>query len=198
MTEILLFVIAPYLLGGIPFGLLISRWFCRIDIRSRGSGNIGAANVLRNLGKGAALLTLFLDILKGVFSVLLPILLAGGEPGWCGTAALAAVIGHIFPVYLKFKGGKGVAVTIGAFLLCVPWAMLSSLVCFMIVALPTRIVSLGSIAAALTLPLFTLIFSQYNPFFPFATISSILIIFRHSSNIKNLISGVEPRIGEKN
>lgn len=195
--KVMGFVLIPYLLGGIPFGLLIGRWSGKIDIRSRGSGNIGAANVLRNLGKTAGVFTLIMDILKGSVSVVIPFHLANQDPFWCGMAALSAIIGHVFPVYLWFKGGKGVAVTVGAFFLVTPWAMLSSLVCFLAVAFPTRIISAGSVAAAAALPVFTLLFHQYNAYFPYAALAALLIIVRHSSNIRNLIAGVEPRIGEK-
>jgi len=197
MIKTTIIIIVPYLLGGVPFGFLIGKLFGRSDIRQEGSGNIGAANVLRTTGKAAGVCTLLLDVMKGVLSVLLASSLTGRDPSLCGIAALSAIVGHIFPIYLRFKGGKGFAVTIGSFLVLTPAAMVCSLFVFFAAAVPTRIISVGSIAASLALPVFTLIFRESRIFFFFAVAAALLIIMRHASNIGNLIRGVEPRIGER-
>ena len=196
MDKVIIIVI-PYLLGGIPFGYLIGRWLGKTDVRQKGSGNIGAANVLRTIGKSAGAFTLILDILKGAVSVLIAFLLIGRDPFWCGAAGLSAIIGHIFPVYLKFKGGKGFAVTIGSFLILTPFAMLLSIVVFFAVAIPTRIVSIGSISAAIALPVFSFLFQDQRAFFYFTLVAGLLIVLRHAPNIRNLMNGTEPRVGEK-
>jgi glycerol-3-phosphate acyltransferase PlsY len=197
IREILLFVLLPYLMGSIPFGYVIGRWLSGRDIREVGSGNIGAANALRSFGLALGLMTLILDACKGVIAVLIPCVFMGASATWCGLAALSAILGHLYPAFLKFKGGKGFATFIGGFLILTPLAMMLSLVTFIAFAIPTRIASVGSLTASAALPIFILLFPQYRSFFPFSVAAAVLIFVRHSSNIRNLIHRVEPKIGEK-
>ncbi len=196
MSKILI-VLISYCIGGIPFGLIIGHLFGKTDIRRQGSGNIGAANVSRTVSKSLGVLTLALDICKGALSVLLAFWIVQGEPFWYGVAGVSAIVGHIFPIYLRFKGGKGYATTIGAFLMLTPIAMLISVLVFFVIAIPTRIVSIGSISSSVALPIIMLFFLDYRLFIPFAIIAALLIVLRHTSNIKNLLSGTEPKFGEK-
>lgn len=198
MMEILLFILLPYLLGSIPFGFLLGLFAGGKDIREIGSGNIGAANAFRSFGKSIGVLTLFLDACKGMIAALIPYSFMEASYPWCGLAALSAILGHLFPIFLRFRGGKGFATFIGSFLILTPLAMMLSLVAFLLLTIPTRIVSVGSLSAAASLPLFILFFSDYRTFLPFAIVASLLIFLKHSSNIRNLIHRVEPKIGGKN
>ncbi|HEX6896311.1 MAG TPA: glycerol-3-phosphate 1-O-acyltransferase PlsY, partial [Bryobacteraceae bacterium] len=152
MTALLAAVIA-YLIGGIPFGYLLVRLKTGEDVRSKGSGNIGATNVLRTTGRAAAIGTLVLDIGKGVLAVWLAGRLTQGSAAAMSLAALAVMAGHAYPIFLKFRGGKAVASFIGAFLVLTPVPLLAALVLFVIVVAATRHISLGSITAAGSLPL---------------------------------------------
>ena len=211
MLPYLLTTVVSYLLGSIPFGYILVRVFLRKDIRESGSGNIGATNVARSSsGLGAA--TLALDALKGVAAVAFAMWLGRPHPNWLATpqetemvqpayllgatAALFAIVGHVFPVWLKFRGGKGVATAVGAFALLAPQAVLASLVVFLLVVLSARYVSLASIFAAGTFPLFAWYF--YRGLFPAgvitaATLAALLVIGRHYENIDRLMKGAEPR-----
>ncbi len=202
------FVIAAYLLGSIPFGYLIVRLTKGADVREAGSGGIGATNVSRQAGKGAGVLTLVLDALKGVAAVLLARWLLTDDFGinwWVTAAALAAVAGHIFPVWLKFRGGKGVATGLGVFASLAPLAVLCALTVFLIVVLTTRYVSLGSISAAAILPVCVWLINSKSessadarPLLTTAIIGSLFVIFMHRANIARLLSGTERKItGEK-
>jgi glycerol-3-phosphate acyltransferase PlsY len=187
-----------YLLGSIPWGLLVTRIFGRADIRQAGSGNIGATNVARVAGPAAGILTLVLDIAKGFAAVWLAARYSNESARWMMIAGLAALIGHCFPIWLNFKGGKGVAVALGIFLaLCAP-AALAALAIFGLVAAYWRYVSLGSITAAAAMPL--LIYFLWAPFHAPPTIiifgtmaAALLIIYKHDANIQRLIEGVEPK-----
>jgi acyl phosphate:glycerol-3-phosphate acyltransferase len=197
---------AAYLLGSIPMGYLLMRIFRRQDIRSQGSGNIGATNVLRIGGAGLGIATFLLDVLKGSSAVFLG--------GWLGAllipavplrtaealAALFAVLGHMFTCWLHFRGGKGVATGFGVFLVISPWAALAAIAVFIVVCSLTRFVSVASIVAAASFPLFAwfLVSGSRPPFFFAAGIAvALLIIFRHHENIRRLFAGTEMRIGEK-
>src|SRR3984957_1249846 len=147
MTGLLSIVIA-YLIGSIPFGYLLVKFTTGKDVRSEGSGNIGATNVLRSTGRIAAVATLVLDIAKGFAAVWLAGYLTNDSPEWTSAAALAVMAGHAFPVFLKFHGGKAVASFIGAFLYLTPIPLLTVLILFTIVVAGTRYISLGSIVAA--------------------------------------------------
>jgi len=198
----LIFVTAAYLLGAIPFGLLVAK-ARGIDIRKVGSGNIGATNVLRSVGKSWGILTLFLDALKGfipaaVFPLLAVRLFDFDAPKIMSVAcACAAVLGHSFPIYLKFKGGKGVATTAGALIGIAPAALGIGFAVFTVTFIASRMVSLGSILGAIAIPAaaWLLYYNNDGLLIPvFLTVLGILIIWRHRSNIGRIIRGEENRI----
>src|SRR5947209_17977731 len=149
----LIAVLAAYLIGGIPFGYLLVKLTTGRDVRSLGSGNIGATNVLRTTGRAIAVATLLLDIAKGYFAVWLAGYLTNDSAIWMSAAALAVMAGHAYPIFLKFKGGKAVASCLGAFLYLTPIALLAVLILFVAVVASTRYISLGSIVAAGTFPI---------------------------------------------
>lgn len=194
-------VLLAYLLGSIPFGYLLVRLSVGGDVRETGSGGTGATNVTRRAGKGVGVLTLLLDLLKGMAAVLIARRLLGvGEGGewWVCAAAAAAVLGHVFPVWLRFRGGKGVATGSGVFLVLAPLATLCALVAFVVVVWLWRYVSLGSMAAALMLPLAVWSLSALGasdpaatPVLVFAALGAALIIFMHRANIERLRRGEE-------
>jgi acyl phosphate:glycerol-3-phosphate acyltransferase len=188
-------VLAGYILGSIPFGYLIYHWRQGKDIRSTGSGNIGATNVLRAAGFGAAAATLVLDAGKGWAAVALASRLSGGNLALIGLGAFAAIAGHCFSVFLKFHGGKGVATGLGAFLAVSPAAILICAAIFVLVAAVWRYVSLASIAAAGAFPLVLLARNAASPpLLGAALAGAALIIERHRANIHRLRTGTEPRI----
>ncbi|HEX8649321.1 MAG TPA: glycerol-3-phosphate 1-O-acyltransferase PlsY [Pyrinomonadaceae bacterium] len=199
-----LVLLAAYLLGSIPFGYLIVRAKEGADVRETGSGGTGATNVTRRAGKGAGLFTLLLDALKGAIAVLLARwLLAAPDFGinWCVTAAaILAVVGHIFPVWLGFRGGKGVATGVGVFLTLSPLALPFAALIFILVVWATRYISLGSITATAAFPLCVWLLSLYGKppvSFPQVMTASIicgaLIVFMHRANIGRLIRGTESK-----
>jgi glycerol-3-phosphate acyltransferase PlsY len=206
MPRILLTLALAYLLGSIPFGYLIVRFFAHQDIRATGSGNIGATNVARTGKKGLAILTLALDACKGFTAVYLPLLIARQvHPGISMTmstlaaiAGVVCVLANIFPVWLSFKGGKGIATALGVFLALVPLVALSALALFIVVVALTRYVSLGSILAAASIPLSTVFFihDRSVALLPCVSIISIVCIWRHEQNIRRLLSGSESRWGK--
>src|SRR5689334_5164629 len=149
----LLALAVAYLLGAIPFGYLLVKWKTGGDVRAAGSGNIGATNVLRTTGRAAGIATLLLDIAKGYLAVWLAARWTGRDPLWMSLAALAVIVGHAYPVFLKFKGGKAVASFVGAFLCLTPLALAAEVVVFVAVVAWTRHISMGSIVGAATLPL---------------------------------------------
>jgi glycerol-3-phosphate acyltransferase PlsY len=197
-------VLIAYLLGSIPFGYIIVRLKTGSDIRASGSGNIGATNVLRSGGKGLGLATFALDVVKGAAAVLLaaaiaphvlPMVPQRNVEAW---AALFAVLGHMFPVWLKFRGGKGVATGFGVFMVAAPWAALAAITLFFIVFGLTRYVSLGSILGAASFPIFAY-FLVRGPrpafFIAVQAIVALLIIVKHHPNIRRLLAGNEHRFG---
>jgi len=212
------FVIA-YLCGSIPFGLLVGK-LKGIDIRQHGSGNIGATNVGRVLGRNWGFLVFFLDMGKGFLPVLFFGRMAGdwiapGTPGrssiylmWGGVAA-ACILGHLFPVFLRFKGGKGVATSLGAMLGIYPYFVLPGLVAFglwVVLTLTTRYVSVGSVGAAAAFPIIFAVFAAIRrdlwggiaelwPLYVFGVVLAVLVIYRHRGNLRRLSQGVEPKIG---
>ncbi|MGD0681452.1 MAG: glycerol-3-phosphate 1-O-acyltransferase PlsY [Terracidiphilus sp.] len=206
----MLIVVVAYLLGSVPSGYVLVRLFRHQDIRQSGSGNIGATNVLRSGGKGLAAATFFMDMLKGCAAVWL-----GGAMGaWLAPAAapddmralaaLVAVLGHIFPVWLGFKGGKGVATGFGVFLVASPWAALAAISVFFIVLALSRYVSLASILGAASFPLFAWwlgrlhVCAERTPFFVAVEITvALLLIAKHYQNIRRLLSGTESKLGAK-
>jgi glycerol-3-phosphate acyltransferase PlsY len=196
MTGLLSILIA-YLLGSIPFGYLIVRWQKGIDVRATGSGSIGATNVMRNLGFIGFVATFLLDFAKGVAAVLIASRLTSGDSGWIAAASVAVISGHCFPVWLKFRGGKGVATAAGVFTALAPVEVLISLAVFAVTVGIFRYVSLGSIISAGSFPL--LLYLMSHPPLPIvigAAASAAMIVARHHSNIRRLLNGTENRLGK--
>jgi glycerol-3-phosphate acyltransferase PlsY len=193
-----LVTLMAYLLGSIPFGYLIVRWQKGVDVRTTGSKSIGATNVLRNLGIAGFVATFILDSGKGLVAVLLASKLTANDPRWVAAAAVAAIAGHIFPVWLKFRGGKGVATGLGVFVALAPVPMGVCLVIFVILVATWRYVSLGSIVATAAFPAVVYFFSHPPaPILAGAAGAAALIIVRHHANIRRLLSGTESKLGQK-
>jgi len=199
-------LILAYLLGSIPFGYFLVKYIFTEgeDVRKIGSGATGATNVTRRAGLKAGILTYILDVLKGSAAVLLMRAVAEDNFVWIGAAAIAAIAGHIFPVYLGFKGGKGVATGVGVFLVIAPYAVLTTLVLFTIIVWRTRYMSLGSIVATSAVPLWTLLY--YGWLWPSEHLSAMLvvavagcglIVAKHRENIVRLFRGTESKFGER-
>lgn len=196
-----------YLLGSIPFGYLIVRWQKGVDVRTTGSGSTGATNVMRNLGVIGFVATFILDGAKGIFAVLLASRLTSsdphwipltGEPKWIAFASVAAILGHCFPFWLKFRGGKGVATGVGVFIALAPLQVGLVLIIFAILVGIWRYISLGSIVATAAFPL--LVYLMKHPPMPIvwgAAGSALIIISMHHANISRLLSGTENKIGKK-
>ncbi len=187
-------LVAAYLLGSIPFGLLVSRVMGLGDVRKIGSGNIGATNVLRTGSKKAALLTLLLDGGKGAAAVLLARYFYGDTAAQ--VAGLGAFLGHIFPLYLRFRGGKGVATFLGILLAIHPLTGLAACATWLVTALIFRISSLAALVAALSAPLWLWAFDLKTTT-GLAVLLAALIWARHAANIRRMLAGTEPRIGRK-
>lgn len=199
MTAIALVLLAAYFLGSIPFGLLIARAAGAGDIRQKGSGNIGAANVTRSAGKIAGIFTLLLDALKGYTAVWLAAHFLGGSMRWMIAAAVSAVLGHVFPAWLKFRGGKGVATGLGVFIPIAPIAVAAAAVIWILIVLFWGYSSLGSIISAAVLPL--LVYFLYAPGHepPLAVtlgtvFIAILVLVKHRANMERLMRGEENSI----
>src|SRR5467141_2825724 len=200
MLEISIFLIpfAAYLLGSIPFGLLLAKLFGGADVRRAGSGNIGATNVARVAGPLAGILTLAFDTGKGAAAVWLAGRVTNESPTWMMIAAFAVLLGHCFPAWLKFKGGKGVATALGVFLALCPLAAVSALLLFLLCMAYWRYISLGSVAAAAAMPL--LIYFLWAPrhappiVIDLGTLGvALLVIYKHNGNLRRLVEGTEPR-----
>jgi len=192
MTRIIIPIVA-YLLGSIPVGYLIVRGKGAGDIRQTGSGGTGATNVSRRAGKAAGVLTLLLDAAKGCVAVVIANAVSGDD--WViAAAAIAALVGHIFPVWLGFRGGKGVATGVGIFLVLAPIPLLCAGVVFVAIVLLTRYVSLGSITAAILIPVLVWVQFDSQPLLTAAVVGSALIVFAHRGNIQRLAAGTESRI----
>jgi len=187
-------VILAYLIGSIPFSYLVSRRFGDIDIRTRGSGNVGATNVLRTTGLKYALLAVAGDIAKGALAAWLGLVLGGQV--LASTCGAAAVIGHSWPVYLGLRGGKGVATSAGVLLVLVPKVVLALLVIFVITVALLRLVSVGSLAAAIANPVMVAVLYDSVPLVIMALVLSAIVIWRHQSNIERLRRGSEPKLGK--
>jgi glycerol-3-phosphate acyltransferase PlsY len=191
-----LFIVLSYFLGSVPIGLLLTKAFSRQDPRQVGSGNIGATNVYRAAGKTLALLTLAGDALKGFIPVTLAIFWHFSESA-IGLTGLAAFLGHLYPVFLRFKGGKGVAPALGIYLAICPWAVLIASLLFVGVVGLWRIVSLASMSAALFMPFLIWILAGSFSYLIMSICISILVILRHRANIRRLLRGQESRIGRR-
>jgi len=199
--RIALILAVAYLIGSIPSGYLIVRATEGEDVREKGSGGTGATNVSRSAGKGAGILTLILDVIKGVFVVFLAGILSDGlfpYADWTiAFAGVLAILGHIFPVWLRFRGGKGVATALGVFLMLEPIVVVIALVVFAITFALTRYVSLASLVAISSITIAILALTLFDPFeLPnaiAALLSAGLVIFAHRANIQRLIAGSEPK-----
>lgn len=197
MLISVLIVIICYLLGSIPFGYLAGL-LMGVDIRKQGSGNIGATNVLRILGPVAGSLVFLADATKGILAVFLGQIFLPLDATWAGAiCGLAAILGHNYSLYLRFKGGKGVATSFATMLALSPSVALLALVIFIFIVALFRYVSLGSITAASSAWLITLVTSEPMAYKLFATVAAILIIYRHHSNIRRLLAGTENRLSFK-
>jgi glycerol-3-phosphate acyltransferase PlsY len=185
-----------YLLGSIPFGLLIARWTGGGDIRHQGSGNIGATNVLRTAGKAAGAATLVLDMGKGALAILAAQRLGLSESGMAAIG-LTAFAGHLFPLFLGFRGGKGVAIAFGIFLAWTPWVGLLSLLVWLGTFWGFNISSLSALAAFAVLPVALFLQVRLGPAFLAGCVVALFIFWRHRDNIQRLLNGTEPRIGRR-
>jgi len=195
-------ILGAYLMGSVPWGLLVTRLAGTADIRQNGSGNIGATNVNRVAGPALGLLTLVGDAGKGALPVLLVFCALRSpsnlEASVLALTALAAFFGHLFPIYLKFKtGGKGVATTAGSYAILSPAACLICLLIFVAMVLWTRRVSIGSLSSSAALPISVWLMTHSLPFALAAGIAALFIFFRHSGNIRRILAGTEPKLGSK-
>lgn len=189
--RILLLLLGSYLMGSVPCGYLIGSRY-RVDLRRHGSGNIGATNAFRVLGARVGLLVLFCDVTKGFLPVLVMNHFFG--PGWAVVAGLAAIAGHNWSVFLGFRGGRGVATGAGVLLALMPKVVLVALVVWFVVVMFSGYVSLGSIVAALSIPLIALLFGVPPVYYIFAIPAPLFVVYRHLPNIRRLRKGTEPRI----
>jgi acyl phosphate:glycerol-3-phosphate acyltransferase len=200
--EAVLWIAASYVIGSIPFGLVVSKLLFRQDLRKLGSGNIGATNVLRNYGVQPFIAVMLLDMAKGVAAVAIGRALGLG-PTLSLVAGLASIVGHNWSLFLKFKGGKGIATSGGVIIAAYPWQVtLAVLGVFAVVVLLTRIMSVGSITGAIAFPVASGIvlggeLGEYWPHLVVAILTCAFAIFKHRQNIKRLFRGEEPRIGRR-
>jgi glycerol-3-phosphate acyltransferase PlsY len=199
MNPWLLSIPLAYLLGSIPFGYVLVKIFRNEDIRASGSGNIGATNVARSGAKGLGIATLLLDCGKAFVAVKIAQHIAPGNYDLAVVAAVAAILGHVFPVWLSFRGGKGVASALGVFLALTPISAACTFAVFLVIVLITRYVSLASVVGSATFPLFGLYFVPFRS--PIVILGflfiPLLIIVKHHQNIRRLLAGTESRFGKK-
>ena len=206
MVECVIMAIIAYLIGSINFSVILSKKMAGFDVREKGSGNAGTTNMLRSVGKKAAAITLICDILKGVVAIGIAILLGKMVEGSNGSllvqiAGVAVILGHTFPIFFKFKGGKGVATSLGVLIMSNWQIGLICLVFALILIALTQMVSVGSIAAAILYPVLTLFIPQ-NYIVPgnyliYSIILAVIIVFNHRENVKRLLSGTENKISFK-
>jgi glycerol-3-phosphate acyltransferase PlsY len=189
-------LILGYCIGSVPFAFLLSRRWGADDLRRIGSGNVGAANVLRASGVRAGVLVAVLDIAKGAVSVALAMRLSG-DANAPAAAGLAAIVGHIYPAWLRFKGGKGVATACGVFSVLTPYAALPAFGMFLLTAWTTKYVSLGSVVATIALPPIAYVAGSPMASLVAACAAAVLILFRHRGNLMRLRAGTERRLGAR-
>jgi glycerol-3-phosphate acyltransferase PlsY len=191
-----LLLFAAYVIGSIPFALILARRWGAVDLRRIGSGNLGAANVMRASGITAGVLVAILDITKGACSVMLAARFSqhAAAPA---AAGVAAIVGHVYPIWLRFRGGKGVATACGAFSVLTPLAIPPALVIFLITVTMTKYVSLGSMLATIALPPIAYAIGSPAPAVIAACIAAVLVVFRHRSNLARLRTGTERRLGAR-
>ncbi|GAB6182203.1 glycerol-3-phosphate 1-O-acyltransferase PlsY [Desulfotomaculum defluvii] len=192
----LMIIVGAYLIGSIPFGFLLARLWKGIDIRQYGSGNIGATNVWRTLGKVPGLIVLILDMIKGISAVLLAKQLENTDIIVMG-AALAVMAGHSWPLWLKFKGGKIIATGAGAILALAPIPLILAFLVWLITVGISRYVSLGSILGAISLPFWMAILNQNKSYLFFSLVVAFFAVWKHAANIRRIINGTEFKIGHK-
>lgn len=212
MIENIIVLIIAYLIGSVNFSVLISKRVAGFDVREKGSGNAGSTNVLRSVGKGAAVITLICDILKGVVAISIAIIIGNiiknsNKELLVQIAGIAVVIGHTFPIFFGFKGGKGVATSLGIILMSNWQIGLICLVFALVLMALTRMVSLGSCGAAILFPVLTLFINENymvlsegksgNTYLIYSVILAIIILFNHRSNIQRMLNGTENKIGER-
>lgn len=206
MVECAIVAIIAYLIGSVNFSVILSKKMAGFDLRDKGSGNAGTTNVLRTVGKKAAIITLICDILKGVVAILIAILANKLVEGSNGAllvqfAGVAVILGHTFPIFFKFKGGKGVATSLGVLIMSNWQIGLICLVFALILIALTQMVSVGSIAAAILYPVLTLFIPQ-NYIIPgnyliYSVVLAVIIVFNHRENVKRLLKGTENKISFK-
>ena len=196
MIKIALLIICAFIMGSIPVGVIVAK-IKGVDLKKVGSGNIGATNVLRSLGKGPAALTLLGDMLKGTLAVALGRYFGLGT-FYQGIIGLSAILGHNFSLFLGFRGGKGVATSLGVFLLYSPQTALITFIIWIVVVLTAKYSSLGALISFGLLPLNIILFdSQGKDKLPVALLATLFILIRHTDNIRRLIKGTERKIGER-
>ena len=193
---ILLLLIFAYLLGSVPTGVILTRAFSDVDPRTQGSKNIGATNIYRTAGKKLGVLTLVGDILKGLIPVVIARAVLDSHL-WIAAVALTAFLGHLYPIFLKFKGGKGIATGLGAFLALAALPAFLSFLVFAAVVYRSRYISLGSLIAATAFPLFLALLNPHHIYIPFAIVIGLFIFWRHRENIQRLMAGKENKFGAK-
>jgi glycerol-3-phosphate acyltransferase PlsY len=188
-------IVAAYLLGSIPFALILARRWSAVDLRRVGSGNLGAANVMRTSGIAAGALVAVLDMAKGMAGVMVAAMLTSNDTAASAAAGLAAIVGHIYPVWLRFRGGKGVATACGVFSILTPVAVPPALAIFLLTAWLTKYISLASLLATLALPPLAYVAGSPAPVVNAAFAAAVIILFRHRSNLTRLRTGTERRFG---
>ena len=213
MAAYIIVAIIAYLIGSVNFSILISKKMAGFDVREKGSGNAGTTNMLRSVGKKAAAITLICDILKGVVSIVIAIIVGNivknlDREFLLQIAGIAVVIGHTFPIFFGFKGGKGVATSLGVLLMSNWQIGLICLVFALVLMVLTRMVSLGSCGAAVLFPVLTLFINQHytvltegksgRVYFVYSVILAIIVLYNHRSNIKRILSGTENKLSFKN
>ena len=212
MVECVVMAIIAYLIGSINFSVILSKKMAGFDVREKGSGNAGSTNMLRSVGKKAAAITLICDILKGVVAILIAIILGNifknsNKELLLQIAGIAVVLGHTFPIFFGFKGGKGVATSLGILLMSNWQIGLICLVFGVVLIILTRMVSLGSCMAAILFPVLTLFINEHytvltegksgNVYFIYSVIMAIIVLYNHRSNIKRILNGTENKISFK-
>jgi glycerol-3-phosphate acyltransferase PlsY len=193
VTSFIVAAATAYLLGSIPFAFLLARRR-GIDLRRAGSGNVGASNVLRTSGVSLAVLAIALDGLKGTLAVLIAERVSA-VPAAPVAAGLASVVGHVYPVWLRFHGGKGVATAAGVFTLLAPAALTAAAAVFAIAVVATRVISVGSVSAAVTLPIATALMDAPRLVVAGAVLAAAIIVYSHRANLARLVAGTERRVG---
>ena len=212
MIVYIIMAIISYLIGSVNFSVILSKKMAGFDVREKGSGNAGTTNMLRSVGKKAAALTLICDILKGVISISLAMILGNIVPNMnkellIQIAGVAVILGHTFPIFFQFKGGKGVATSLGVLLMSNWQIGLICLVFALVLMILTRMVSLGSCAAAVLFPVLTLFINDNytvltegkngNAYFIYSLILAVIVLYNHRSNIKRILNGTENRLSFK-